>query len=301
MRNCKNKAFINDIQGIRHYIDDYFGVHRSYEDAMLLFQCLMTWFEQLGIPTKPEKCVLPRQRIKILGWIWNSRQLRVELTVKKKKKILHLLFKLKKLRRTDKKEVERLVGLLQHVSMIIFPAKAFVRRFELLIYDPTRKYGQIIKLDRFLLEEVDWWIEILCKNKHVRASYDYLLKDPKQADLHIWTDAASTIGVGGKLGKLAFQVSWDKTIRDELIQGRTGWDIQSDELLGSLVALKLFAPQLTGKSVTIYNDNPGAAHAIISKAPRLHRQDLQFMIREIAKLSIEYNFYFWGVKVGGGE
>ena len=201
----------------------------------------------------------------------------------------------------NKKEVERLVGLLQHISLIVFPAKAFVRRFELLIYDPKRKYGQNIKLDRFILEEIDWWIEILTERKYVRASYDFLLKDPAQADLHIWTDAASTIGVGGKMGKYAFQVNWDATRRKEILRARPGWDIQSDELLGSLVALKLFAPMLTGKSVTLYNDNPGAAHAIISKAPRLHRQDLQFMIREIAKLAIEYKFYFWGFKVDGSE
>ena len=57
--------------------------------------------------------------------------------------------------------------------------------------------------------------------------------------------------------------------------------------------------QLAGKAVTIYNDNPSAASALISKAPQLHRNDLQCIIRYICMLAIEKRFMCWGVKIDG--
>ena len=61
----------------------------------------------------------------------------------------------------------------------------------------------------------------------------------------------------------------------------------------------MWAPLLSGKAVTLYNDNAAAAAAIATKAPALWRSDLQYLIREIAKLAIHYKFYFWGIHVNG--
>ena len=49
----------------------------------------------------------------------------------------------------------------------------------------------------------------------------------------------------------------------------------------------------------MYNDNPSAASALISKAPKLHRSDLQCIIRDICKMAIDKKFMFWGVKIDG--
>ena len=301
VKNNTNIAYINNVQSLRHYIDDYFGVACTYERAKQLYDQLRWWFDKLGIPTQDEKCTPPAMIILILGWIWNSKKLEVQLPNKKQKKALKMLKKLLNSLLGEKKFFEKLDGLLQHISLVVFPGKAFLRRFEMMIYDPTREYGENIKIDEFLLEDIRWWIWVLEKKAHVQAKYEFLLKKPSEADLHIWTDAASTIGLGGKLGKKSFQIKWEDTIKDELEAIRGPIDIQVQEYLGSIVAVKLWLDELKGKSVAIYNDNPGAAGAIISKAPRLHRLDMQYLTRELAKLAVEKKFYFWGVKVDGKD
>ena len=42
-------------------------------------------------------------------------------------------------------------------------------------------------------------------------------------------------------------------------------------------------------------DSPSAAGAIRTKAPKLYRLDLQFLIRRLALLAVKYKFYFWGI------
>ena len=63
--------------------------------------------------------------------------------------------------------------------------------------------------------------------------------------------------------------------------------------------MDLFSDILCDSSVTFYNDNGGAASALISKAPPLWRTDMQCLTRQIASLAINNNTMFWGVKING--
>ena len=63
--------------------------------------------------------------------------------------------------------------------------------------------------------------------------------------------------------------------------------------------MDLFSDILSDSSVTFYNDNPGAAGALISKAQRLWRADMQGLTREIAMLAIENSTMYWGIEING--
>ena len=301
INNNKKDAYINGKQSIRHYLDDYFGVGVTKAQADILFNATIQWFNKLNIPTQPRKCSPSNRKQLLLGWRWNSCKLWCELTKKKQKKALARLRAFLRDKKCTKKQMERLVGILQHISLIIFPGKTFVRRFEILIHKSFINDHDIIEIDDWIMEDVHWWIWVLEKQTHVRAKYTYLLKKPSAVTKHIWTDAASTIGIGGILDDKVYQIKWENTKLNELIAARGTFDIHAQEMLGALVAVKLWAPTLTGECVALYNDNPGAAGAIITKAPPLHRLDMQYMIRELAKLSVKYKFYFWGIKVDGAN
>ena len=296
-----NDAFIKGVQSIRHYLDDSFGVGKNKRQAEHMFNETLKWLEILNIPTRPHKCKHANQILKILGWIFNSIYMRCELPKKKKQKAIARLTALLINKKCTKKQMEQLIGILQHISLIIFPGKTFVRRFEILVYKQFVDYNDVIEVDEWVLEDVQWWLDILQHQKHVRATYKYLLKSPSSITHHIYTDAASTIGAGGILNNLTYQIRWVDTILDKLIEKRGAFDIHAQEMLGALIAVKLWAPLLSGGCVALYNDNPGAAGAIITKAPPLYRLDMQFMIRELSKLAATYKFYFWGIKVNGNE
>ena len=64
----------------------------------------------------------------------------------------------------------------------------------------------------------------------------------------------------------------------------------SVELMGPLIAVKLWGESFTHKSVSFYNDNPAAAAAIIKKCAKLQRLDLNWMIRQFALIAIKNRF-----------
>jgi hypothetical protein len=131
-----------------------------------------------------------------------------------------------------------------------------------------------------------------------------MIKSPNEGKNIIYTDASGVIGVGGTLvtydgKKHAFQIKWENTNWQKLTQKRSKLDIQVQELLGALIALDTWQHLLKNNTVSIYNDNGGAANAIISKAPALHRNDLQCLTRQLALLAIKNNIMFWGIKIDG--
>ena len=66
----------------------------------------------------------------------------------------------------------------------------------------------------------------------------------------IFIDASTSWGIGGCCGTLYFMIPW--RIIDIFFTKDT---IARKELLAALVALKCFAPAMSGKIVTLYTDN----------------------------------------------
>ena len=117
----KDIAFLNGIQQLRHYIDDFFCALPKKKDAYRLYNALFTVFEILGIPTKWEKCTKPSTRAKILGWIYDTILQLVLLPDDKKQLLLDMIRQIKTTKKATIKFLEKLIGHLQHASQVIFP------------------------------------------------------------------------------------------------------------------------------------------------------------------------------------
>ena len=303
--NRNNKAaFRAGIQALRHYLDDFFAACSTKEDAYQLYNDLICILKRLGIPTREDKCFPPNFIQKILGFVYNTLSQTVSLP--NDKRIQYLAFVEKHIlnKRSDKKSLEQLRGRLGNVAQIRFPGKAFLRRFDALINLPGLNYNELIPLSDFVIHDLNWWKWLLEIPYRLEVSFDSILKSPDEADYKLYTDAASTLGVGGHMGQYGFQINWKNTNLDttRIIRGKNSkgeWttDITCLELLGPVIACELWANKLKGKSVTIYNDNPGAASAIATKAPKLYRMDLLFLTVYLCKLAVKYDFKFWGVHI----
>ena len=135
----------------------------------------------------------------------------------------------------------------------------------------------------------------------------WLLKSPDQADVSVYTDASTSIGLGGyeTFGR-AYQIklsdtNWAraKAARPEL--GAPGREIAILELLSALIAADLWASFWSHMSVSFYNDNPAAAGAIRTKRASLGLFDMNYLIRTFATIAWTHEFMFWGIKVDGSE
>ena len=213
---CVNKnkdlAFLNKVQMLRHYIDDFFGCCPQYKDAITLYNALFNLMKELGIPTREDKCTPPARLAKILGWIYNTMFRRVELPNDKRVELLRLIKGILRSRKADKKTLEKIIGRLQNASQVIFPGKAFVRRLEMILYLPALDYNESVYLTDFIVEDLKWWVSTLSNRERCQASFDLLLRNPSDRDNYIYTDASSLIGVGGHTNGRAFQVRWRDTL-----------------------------------------------------------------------------------------
>ena len=299
---CVNKnkdiAFLNGIQQLRHYIDDFFGALPKEEDAKTLYKSLFKVFKDLGIPTQWEKCTSPRQRARILGWIYSTLLQMVLLPDDKRDLLLSLIRKVLATKQGTVKLFRQLIGRLQHASTVVFPGKVFIRRLEALLHLPRFKDGDSFTVGTFVLQHLKWWEKILTSNTPCGMSFDLLLKHPSDSEIVIYTDACTEIGGGGFIMGLGntiyFQIKWADT-NFTVVEKSRELDIAILELLMSVAAVFLIKDKIHDKTITLYNDNPGAANSLSSKAPPLNRLDLQAMIEELATLAYEQKFYWWGV------
>ena len=296
----KNIAFLNGIQQLRHYIDDFFGAVPTKKEADILYKSVIETFEELGIPTREDKCFCPYTEREILGWLYNTILRVVGMLERKRILLLNIILKLIDKKRSDKKSLEKVIGRMQNSSLVIFPAKAFVRRLEALLHLTKFDYNVPIPLSPFVIEDLKWWANILKQPELCRTSFDLILKHPSDGDYKLYTDASSKWGGGGYVVDknnnyvVKFQVDWFDTILLNVRKIRP-IDIEILELLMSIVGVIVMLPKLKNKAISIFNDNPIAAGAIRTKAPRLYRLDLQFLIRKLATLAVENKFYFWGI------
>ena len=301
VKRNKEIAFQDDIQLIRHYADDFFGVAPNKATADKLFQSMQDTMVELNTPPKMIKNITPTKCIELVGEILELRSGGFIAPSNQRifKALCYLVF-IKLAGGFFKKQLEKLDGVLNCIAQLKFPAKAFLRRLQARISDPRLQYDDWTRVDEFIELEIDWWIDSLATKDSSRCSLDYFTRKPDQGDHQVHTDAASTQGVGGLIdNRYAFQVRWCDTIWDKVEKIRPDLDIQVQEYLGSLVAMDLFSDILHDSSVTLYNDNPGAAGALISKAPPLWRTDMQLLTRRIATLAIDNSTMYWGIKIDG--
>ena len=59
-----------------HYIDDFFGGAPKSDPTLAhrQFNSVILWFDRLGIPTQPNKCVAPDTSMKILGFVYDTKK-----------------------------------------------------------------------------------------------------------------------------------------------------------------------------------------------------------------------------------
>lgn len=89
----------NGIQLIRHYLDDFFGGHSSFESASKQFRLFLDVLSTLNVPFAPHKVVPPARSQKLLWFIWDTSSMTVSIPPAKFKAVKEQLLKLRRLKK----------------------------------------------------------------------------------------------------------------------------------------------------------------------------------------------------------
>ena len=117
------------VELIFHYLDDFAVVGPPDSPACSQYlEILKRLCVQLGIPLAPEKQDGPCAIITLLGIVIDTIKGELRLPQDKLQRLLQLVSEWEKRKSCTRREMESLVGTLQHAATVIRPGRSFLRR-----------------------------------------------------------------------------------------------------------------------------------------------------------------------------
>ena len=283
--------FKNNEPLMDNYLDDFWAVHHNYLDAWEQFISFLELLQELGIPTQWKKVSPPSKYPKILGFLFNILLQSFAIPNAKATKIQQRILELLNSKFSTPRILSSVKGQLNWVGQVIYPTKAFLRNLDLLIMRPVN-WDQRIRLNKEVKNDLKFWYNIITSSRN-NISFDYFLRDRKQANIHVWTDAAlgKSTGCGGFSSKGDyFQISWNDF--------RKLWPWQPLDSSGpELFALVIFASFLflkyPGESFYFHCDNQSAINMIINEKCHGRLKAHMALIRQFISLLFDTRSSFW--------
>ena len=278
-----------DIDFLLHYLDDFhtLGLPNSPTCKRNLDICVRR-FSEWGIPLHPDKLEGPSTRLTVLGIELDSLQLQARLPQDKFDRILALLNSWSHKRHCTRKELESLIGNLQHACKVVPAGRTFLRRMINLL-SAFRREDHPIRLNREFHLDLTWWREFF----HSWNGHSFLLY-PQWApvpDLQISSDAAGSIGYGAILGLEWFVGVWSAA--------QMPLSIAYKELFPVVLAASLWGHQWSAKRVEFCSDNTAVVAVLRSGTSR--DSNMMVLLRHLSMLAARHSFAFTACHVAGSS
>lgn len=146
---------------VAHYLDDFItmGTPDSQECRSNLGRMLATC-QCLGVPVAHRKCVGPATTLVFLGFEQDSVELEIRLPADKLQHTLLLVREWITKKSCRKRDLESLLGHLQHAATVVRPGRTFVRRIIELI-STVESRAHWIRLNASIRSDLMWWLLFL--------------------------------------------------------------------------------------------------------------------------------------------
>ena len=114
---------------LAHYLDDYITIGLPNSDVCQKnLEILLSTCSRLGVSTAQEQCAGPGNSLTFFGFELDTKVMVVRLPVEKLHRIHSLVQHWMRRRAGKKRELESLLGHLQHAATVVCPGCTFVRR-----------------------------------------------------------------------------------------------------------------------------------------------------------------------------
>ena len=273
------------------YIDDFWAFASSLSDIWLLVWAFLSAFWFLGLGLSFKKFQPPAQTMKILGFVFDLPTQSVRIPDKKIRKALNHLSLVLDSQTTTRKQVERLLGLLQWISAVAFPLRAMLRQsYADLALFPPADHAPVI-LHRDTREQLEWWRRTLPELNW--RPFDHILGFEHDSITNVTSDAS---GEG-------FGIWWD----DVYVQYRwrdcpAPWSalefahINTQEAFALVAAAAVLEFELAGRYVRFITDNATVywAWEKLSSDSRL----VMASVRMVARSAIRHKYRWFAGWIG---
>ena len=262
--------------GVVHVLDDFLFIAENREicqEALKLFEdiCL-----DIGVPLAPEKTMGPSQVLPFVGIQLDTIQMEASLPEDKVEKFSGLIQQFLLRKSVKLVELQSLTGMLNFACGVISPARAFCRRLYDLAIGIRKPYYRV-KLTNEVKLDLSVWEKFLRHYNSKTFLLDYIWLSNEH--LQLYTDAASTIGFGGRFGSKWFHGLWHESC--------LRMNIALLEFYPICLALHIWGPILQNKCITINCDNIAVVYIINASSSK--DKTIMILVRKFVFICMYYN------------
>ena len=247
------------IRYILHYLDDFIVIGPpDSAECQRAMDILDQICSILGVPIAEHKRDGPTTCLVFLGIIIDTLAGELRLPADKLQRLRDLLHTWGNKKACPRKELESLIGLLNHACKVVRPGRAFLRRLLDLLHSSQARPGSnsIIRLNVGARADVAWWREFVS----VWNGISFLPPPLHLPTIEMTSDASGVWGCGAWHGNSWFQVPWD----DRAIN----LSIACKELIPIVLACAAWGHNWQGHQVTCHCDNQVVVAGLHSRSSR---------------------------------
>ena len=272
------------VKNIDHYLDDFitFGAAGGNECSRAL-QIICSTCAELGVPLAMEKLEGPSTCLTFLGIEVFTEAGVLRLPEEKLTRIRSALRQWARRISCTRRELESLIGTLQHACRVIKPGRSFLRRMIDLLSIPKKPHHHV-RLNAQFWADVGWWSAFAVQWNGVA-----ILPSQIHPSISVTSDASGVWGCGAWSRSHWFQYQWPV--------GTSHHHIAFKELFAALLAAAVWGPSWRGLRVMWRCDNQAAVHAMTSRSCR--DKSLMHLVRCMFYLEAQYHFDLHAVYLPG--
>ena len=279
----------NDVQSVYHYLDDFIVLGRPGTDecGRSLEQLSRTCTE-LRVPLAAHKTEGPTTCITFLGIEIDSVAGELRLPPAKLQRVQELLREWGDRKACTRRELESLIGTLNHACKVVRPGRSFLRNMINLLHmqgRASRKPHHHIRLNRPFRADLAWWRTFAQSWNGVAAVTNWTA----QAGPEFASDASGTWGCGAWYCRQWFQLQWEGP--------SANLPIAVKEMIPIIIASVAWGRQWRGQQVTCHCDNM-AVVAVLSSRTSKH-DHLMHLARCLFFIEARFNFELRCMHVAG--
>lgn len=269
------------IEQILHYLDDYItigppGSTTCQRNLTTLLESAST----LGIPIAEQKTVGPTTKLTFLGIEINTVSGELLLPDEKRQNLKSMLHQWGDRKACTRKELESLVGHLNHACKVVRAGRSFLRRIIDLLHSrpESRSHSSaFIRLNRGFRADIAWWQTFIDQWNGI----SFLWTPDSLATICATSDASGRWGCGAWYGKEWFQLQWGPNTCD--------LPIAVKELLPIVIGCAIWGHNWGNHRIVWRCDNQVVVGCLKTRTSK--NQSLMHLIRNLVFIEARLGFH----------
>ena len=275
-RTAEAIVYIHGLRGFysKAYLDDFGGAERDQPRAHRALTTLQDIMASLGVVEAKHKVHEPAQIMIWLGILYDTCRMTMSIPAPKMEEVLGILKDWEGKSRATRRDIQKLVGLLQFVASVAPPVQVFSNRILQNLRDTPNRGSHGLSLG--FRKDLKFFLDLLPDFNGVRIIDKKDL--PYQGQIEL--DACLT-GCGATIGEQYYAEVFPPFVLGE------GHIIAHLELLNIVMSLKVWGSIWRGQRVKVLCDNTNACLAI--QTGRAKDPYMQHCIRELFLYAARYD------------